>query len=82
MIAELRSLEAEPTTRLTCSAPHPTIQAAGGFVRCGSFLGYMGGRFTCIGTARQAPAAPDGDVWVRCTNRRCGQWNRFRRERE
>jgi len=65
-----------PMVRITCHAPHPDTARDGD--PCGTLLGDIPGAIVFVTTSRRAPESPDGDVWVRCTRRECGIWNRFR----
>lgn len=64
------------TTRVTCHAPHPDPRRPG--APCGSLLGDVPGAVEFVTTADRAPTAPDGAVWLLCSRRNCGKWNRFR----
>ena len=65
--------------RLRCQALHPDMHTIGADIRCGGLLGYLPTGIEFIGAADRLPIVPElGDIWVRCTNRRCGRWNRFR----
>lgn len=73
----------DDTTRLTCHAPHPVIHASSGTVRygtvrCGGFIGYAPDAMRWVEWTTRAPEDPEGDMWVRCTDKKCRAWNRFR----
>ncbi|HEY9228805.1 MAG TPA: hypothetical protein VIP11_19290 [Gemmatimonadaceae bacterium] len=62
--------------RLSCRAPRAGARDPG--IPCNTFLGHVPAQLEFITTADRAPDHPDDTVWLRCTARQCGKWNRFR----
>lgn len=65
-----------PVTRLTCHASHSDPKKKGKV--CGGLLGDVPGKYEFVTLAKRMPAELDGYVWLRCSNARCGTWNKFR----
>lgn len=64
--------------RLTCHAPHPDIKKRGEV--CGTPLGAIDSdvRFVTTADREPVPMLP-GQIWIRCSRKTCGQYNRFTR---
>jgi hypothetical protein len=60
-----------------CHAPHPDPAKPPG-TPCETFLGHVPAVLEFMTTADSCPAEPDLTVWLKCTRRHCGKWNRFR----
>ena len=81
--SQMRLLDAENTSSRHRFGPSTFCHAERAGARipgtpCHTFLGHVPGHLEFITTAVRAPDKPDGTVWLRCTARNCGKWNRFR----
>lgn len=67
-----------PPDRLVCHAPHPHPTKRG--QQCGTPLGTLDGVVHFVTTADAVPQrVPDGQIWIRCSRKTCGRYNRFTR---
>jgi hypothetical protein len=64
--------------RLTCHAPHPDPMKRG--QQCGTPLGAIDSDVMFVTTAEREPSPMlPGQIWIRCSRKTCGHYNRFTR---
>jgi hypothetical protein len=80
-----RAKRGRPRSHLFCHAERKNAREPG--TPCDTFLGVIPAALDFITTADEAPlfvttngkqGEADMTVWLRCSNKRCGKWNRFR----
>lgn len=64
--------------RVSCHAPHPDPMKRG--QQCGTPLGAIDSEVHFVTTADREPSPlPPGQIWIKCSRKTCGRYNRFTR---